>query len=162
MERHTNTFADLQIQERLQRSDNILLKLDGLFDWTPIRNILSQVDYRNNNHKGRDCYSPETIIRIFIVQLYYNLSDRQIEEQLIFNVLFLNFCRLSLSSPIPDHSTLCRWRSRLIEFNVYESLFEEINNQLEAKGITIRNGACIDATFVASAASTTFTKQCII
>ena len=113
---------------------------------------ISQVDYRNNNHKGRDCYSPETIIRIFIVQLYYNLSDRQIEDHLIFNVLFLNFCRLSLSSPIPDHSTLCRWRARLIEFNVYESLFEEVNNQLEAKGVTIRKGACIDATFVASAA----------
>ena len=40
MERHTNTFADLQIQERLQRSDNILVKLDGLLDWTPIRKIL--------------------------------------------------------------------------------------------------------------------------
>jgi IS5 family transposase len=38
----------------------------------------------------------------------------------------------SLGSSLPDHSTICRFRNTLMELDIYEKLFEEINRQIES------------------------------
>ncbi len=57
-----------------------------------------------------------------------------------------------LLSPLPDHSTICRFRNTLLELNLYTRLFEEINSQLEQKEIIVKEteGAIVDATIVES------------
>jgi IS5 family transposase len=74
------------------------------------------------------------------------------EEHLQYNMLFLYFCKLSVGSPVPDHSTICRWRERFNKFDLYEKLFTLINDQLDDKGLEIRRGGHIDATLQQSAA----------
>ena len=55
---------------------------------------------------------------------------------------------------MPDETTLCRFRNKLVERNLHDSLFQEINRQLEAHGIKIRKAeaALVDATIITSAA----------
>jgi len=124
--------------------------LEGVIDWNKFDNILSQTDYRNTNVAGRDCFSPMTMFRIMIIKVYYNLSNREIENELYCNIIYSYFCKLSIDSNIPDYSTICRWEERFREFNIFEQLFAEFNLQLESKGIDIRGGTIVDATFVKS------------
>jgi IS5 family transposase len=150
MERNNFTFADLTLDERLKGVDHILIKIEKLIDWSRIEKILSKTDYREISSTGRDSYSPMTMFRILLVQRIHNLSDRDIEDYIRFHIIFMRFCGLSFDSPIPDHTTICRWRERFRQFKINEQVFAEINKQLEAKGLELRNATIIDATLIES------------
>jgi IS5 family transposase len=90
------------------------------------------------------------MFKVLLLQTIYNLSDREIEEHLNFNILFMQFCGFSIDSDIPDHSTIARWRDRFIEKDIYEKALKEFNIQLSLKGIGIKDGSIIDATIVLS------------
>jgi IS5 family transposase len=90
------------------------------------------------------------MFKLLIIEFIYNLSDREIEKQLYYNMLFMDFCDFSSEDLIPDHSTISRWRDRFIKFNILEKLFQEFNNQLEIYGIEVRKGAIADATLIQS------------
>jgi len=70
------------------------------------------------------------------------------EEQLGFNIKFLWFCHLSLENPVPDHSTICRWRSRFSAKGIYEKLLQELNRQLSIHNIKITEGTILEVTLV--------------
>ena len=55
---------------------------------------------------------------------------------------------------VPDETTLCRFRNRLVKLGLLEELFEMINGQLEFCGLKIQKsrGAVVDATVIESAA----------
>jgi len=137
MDRNLYTLADVELENRIQLKDHILLTLDKIIDWGSLEQVLQPVSAKYDNHNGRDSYGAATMLRIFIVQRCYDLSDRGIEEQLQYNLLFIKFCKFSISSPVPDHSTICRWRGYFSEFDVYERLFFSINAQLEKMGLQI-------------------------
>jgi IS5 family transposase len=152
VERNLYTFGDLAVSKKLKkvRKANVLYKILKLVNWERIRSILSIVDFRNTSHYGRDCYDPLIMFKILLLQTIYNLSDREIEEHLNFNMLFMQFCGFSIDSDIPDHSTIARWRDRFIDNKIYEAAFEEFNYQLETKGLEIKNGSVVDAAIVLS------------
>jgi len=152
VERAAQSFTDLEIIKKIKSMDHILLKIDKIIDWCEINKILSPIDFRNTSHYGRDCYSPETMYRMFLIQKYYDLSDRELEFQVSTNILFSYFCKISFGNPVPDHTTIKRWRDRFIKHDVFEKLLTDFNNQLAAKGYAIRAGSIIDATFVNSQA----------
>lgn len=64
------------------------------------------------------------------------------------------FCGLDLHSPVPDHSTHCRFRNALVEAGVYDDLLSEVCSQLESHGLKVKEAeaAIIDATLIASVA----------
>ncbi|MGD9577735.1 MAG: transposase [Syntrophorhabdus sp.] len=66
--------------------------------------------------------------------------------------MFIRFAGFSVSSTLPDHSTICRFRNALLELNLLETLFEEISRQLEKQGILVKesNSAIVDAAIVES------------
>ena len=53
---------------------------------------------------------------------------------------------------IPDETTFCRFRNKLIESGKFEKLFNEINHQLEEHGLKIKNAdvAIVDATIISA------------
>jgi IS5 family transposase len=121
-----------------------------LLDWKRINKLISKVEIRRTSVAGRDAYSAEVMFRIMLVQAWYKLSDYQMEEQLVYNTMFLWFCHLSMENPVPDHSTICRWRGRFSEKRIYEKLLQEINHQLSKHDIRITEGVIVDATLVES------------
>jgi IS5 family transposase len=81
----------------------------------------------------------------------YDLSDPQLEEALLDRVSFRLFCGFSLEAVTPDETTLCRFRNDCAAAGVLVSAFEEVNRQLDAKGLIVRKGTLMDATIVAAA-----------
>ena len=70
------------------------------------------------------------------------------EQALSVRIDFLQFCGLSLSDAIPDETTLCRFRNRLVSGDRLDDLLASINEQLQSHGLMIKGatGAVIDAT----------------
>jgi len=83
------------------------------------------------------------------------LSDVQLSQCLYRDLLFRKFCHLELGGDVPEASTLGRFRSQLVEHDLWERLLGEINRQLEAKNIILTEGRIniIDATPIEAAQS---------
>jgi IS5 family transposase len=83
-----------------------------------------------------------------LLQQWYGLSDPRTEEAISDSISFRRFVGLSLSDSVPDHSTLSRFRAHL--GNRLIKLLEAFNRQLDQRGLIIRQGTLIDASFVQS------------
>jgi IS5 family transposase len=121
MERNIFSFGDMSVQKKLKRvsKSNTLVRINKIVDWHRIQTILSVVDSRNKSHYGRDCYSPLSMFKMLFLQAIYCFSDRELEEHLNFNNLFMWFCGFSIESELPDHSTIARWRERFELADIY-------------------------------------------
>jgi IS5 family transposase len=67
-----------------------------------------------------------------------------------FRLDFLVFCGFDLGAELPDHSTICRFRNRMLAAPLDDELLAEINRQLADKGLKVNEarGAIIDAMIV--------------
>jgi transposase, IS5 family len=61
---------------------------------------------------------------------------------------FRRFVGLALADPVPDHSTLSRFRAELTRRGLAERLLAELNRQLDARGLMVKTGTLIDASLV--------------
>jgi IS5 family transposase len=85
-----------------------------------------------------------------LLQQWYRLSDPGLEEALSDRLSFRRFVGLALADPVPDHSTLSRFRSELTRRGLAETLLAELNRQLDARGLMVKTGTLIDASLVAA------------
>jgi len=92
------------------------------------------------------------MFRALLLAQLYDLSDAALEEALNDRVSFRRFVGLPLDATMPDHTTLCRFRNRLIETGLMDKLFAEFNKQLEVSGLILKHGTMVDATLVEAAA----------
>ena len=99
---------------------------------------------------GRPACRVEVLLRVMILQHLYGLSDPQAEEQINDRLSFQKFAQLSTSEAVPDETTICRFRQRLIECGLHEQLLGLLNRQLESKGYFVKRTTMVDATIVES------------
>ena len=100
---------------------------------------------------GRPPYDPIVMFKALLLAQLYDLSDAALEEALNDRVSFRRFVGLPLDAAMPDHTTLCRFRNRLVEAGLMEKLFAAFNKQLEANGLVLKRGTMVDATLVEAA-----------
>lgn len=62
---------------------------------------------------GRPAYEPEMMFRVLFLQFLYDISDRRVEEEVNFNLLFKWFAGLAIDEKAPDSPSLTRFRDRL-------------------------------------------------
>ncbi len=97
---------------------------------------------------GRPAYPPLVQLKALLLQQWYRLSDRDLEEALADRLSFRRFCGLGLEDAVPDATTLSRFRIDLAEAGLAEVVFDALNAQLEQRGLIIKAGTMIDATLV--------------
>ena len=87
-------------------------------------------------------------------RIRHSLSDPKLEAALNVRIDFMHFCGIGLADAVPDESTLCRFRNRLLHAGKLAPLLAAVNAQLQGHGLMVANatGAVIAATLVASAA----------
>ena len=152
MEKETVTLADQELASRIEKRNHFLKDIEQIINWKRINKVLSKVEIRRTSVAGRDAFSAEEMFRIMLIQVWYMLSDYQMEEQLGYNFMFMWFCHLSLENPVPDHSTISRWRTRFSEKGIQVKLLAEVNQQISAHNIRIKEGTILDATIIESKA----------
>jgi len=147
-------FFSLGVQDRIKQ-DHYLIKLDKLIDWTEIEKTLKGIHLNEVNPKGGPkAYRNLSMFKAMLVGRWHSLSDPALEESLTVRLDFMVFTGFELGERVPDETTLCRFRNKLIERGLHEKLFQEVNRQLEGHGIKVKKseGSLLDATIITSAA----------
>ncbi|AUH49359.1 IS5/IS1182 family transposase [Chromobacterium sp. ATCC 53434] len=96
---------------------------------------------------GRPPFPTETMVRILVLKRLYNLSDEQMEYQLLDRMSYQRFCGLGQAVNIPDRTTIWTFENRIGETGA-RALFDGVSAQLLKQGYIARGGQIIDATLV--------------
>lgn len=103
---------------------------------------------------GRPSIPPEKLMRALLLQVFYSVrSERQICEQLRYNLLFRWFVGLAMDDAVWDHSVFSKNRDRLLEHAVVEAFFREIMRLADAKGLLSKEHFSVDGTLIQAWAS---------
>jgi IS5 family transposase len=86
------------------------------------------------------------MVKMLVLQSWYGLSDPELERQATDRISFRKF--LGFPENIPDRSTVWAFRERLIDTGKDERIWEELQRQIDAKGLKIKEGVIQDATFI--------------
>lgn len=100
----------------------------------PIRLLVNEALGRLNGlfneiyaDSGRASIAPEKLPRAMLVQVFFSVrSERQLTEQVRYNLLYRWFIGLAIDDEVWDHSTVSKNRDRLLEHAVVESFFTEV------------------------------------
>lgn len=124
--------------------------IEELIDWAAVERLLSAVYAAPT---GRASYPVLSLFKAVLLGAWYGLGDPELEAGLGDRLSFRRFAGLALDQPVPDHSTLWRFRDELRRLDLLEPVFAEINRQLEMRGLIVKAGTLVDATLVAAAAA---------
>jgi transposase, IS5 family len=99
---------------------------------------------------GRPPVGVERMLRIyFLQQCWFNLSDPAVEEALYDSLAMRGFVGIDLGrEPVPDETTVCRFRHLLETHDLGRQLFDEVQRHLTAKGLKVATGTIVDATII--------------
>jgi transposase len=104
--------------------------------------------------KGRDSVAPEKLIRASLLQVFYSVrSERQICEQLRYNLLFRWFVGLAIDDAVWEHSVFSKNRDRLLENSVVEAFFGEVMRLADDRGLVSKEHFSVDGTLIQAWAS---------
>jgi IS5 family transposase len=146
-----NSFMSFYLKQaysRLAKLGDPLAEANKLIDWEKFRSIEDGL-YDNKTEKGgHPNIDFVLMIKILVLQHWYSLSDQKTERELTNNLSFMNF--LGYPETIPDSSTIWLFRDRLNEKNSFDAIWQEVQRQLDAKGLTVKEGSIQDATFITS------------
>lgn len=147
------SLAELELLSRLCQ-DSVLVKIDRLIDWRAVSQLLKGLYKREKQDKGgQQPYDSVVMFKAILLGQWHSLSDPELEEALRVRLDFIAFTRLPLSQ-LPDATTLCRFRGRLVKAGKLQALLDEINRQLQQHQLMVKKtqGALLDATLITSAA----------
>ena len=103
---------------------------------------------------GRESIPPEWLLRALLLQVLYSIrSERQLVDQLHYNMLFRWFVGMSMEEVVWDHSTFSKNRDRIIDAQAIEAFFDRIVAQARAAGLLSGEHFSVDGTLVRAWAS---------
>lgn len=144
-------FDDHFLMEKLTKLGDPLQKLNEYIDWKIFSSPIEQAfkDERKDLSKGgRPPFSKLMLFKSLIIQSLYNLSDDQLEYQIVDRASFKRFLELKKSDKVPDSRTFWLFREHLIQKDIIMDLFKIFNETLDAAGIFANEGKMVDASFV--------------
>jgi IS5 family transposase len=103
----------------------------------------------------------ERMLRIYFLQHWFDLSDPAMQEPLYESVSMRSFMGADLGrEPVPDETTVCKFRHLLEAHELGRRLFEELGRYLLAQGLEVSGGTIVGATFINAPASTKSAPTC--
>ena len=109
--------------------------------------------YYKGEH-GNKPYNLELMVRIFLLQNLYDLSDMKVMNEVIDSRAFSDFCGVDSPNQVPDGDTIGRFRNILIENGIQEKLFHQVIDILSEKHLILKRGTIVDSTIIAAPSST--------
>lgn len=142
-------FDDQERLELLEKLGDLLPKLERTIDWACFRPVLANVYKKRDSSKGgRPPFDALLMLKVLVLQQFYNLSDDQTEFQIRDRYSFCRFLGLTPEARVPDAKTIWVFRERLKNQDLMEALFEQLLVQIDAAGLLARQGQIVDAALV--------------
>lgn len=129
-----------------------LERLEKIVPWEIFNNVIQPFYYKGE--KGNKPYPLELMLRIFVLQNVYNLSDMAVMNEVIDSRAFSSFCGVNSPEEVPDGDTIGRFRNILTCNGLQEKIFEKVVEILTERGLILKKGTIVDSTFIESPSST--------
>ena len=137
--------------ESLVPANHRLRQIDAALDLSFVREAVAAC---YTPGRGRPSIDPELAVRMMILGVLYDLSDRQVCDEIRMHAGFRWFCRLNFHDPVPDHSTLSRLRNeRWAESELFTRLFEQVLQGCAQAGMISGRHVSADGTQIRANAS---------
>jgi len=135
-----------------------LEEMEQVVPWAELRALIEPVYAKAGN--GRPPVGAERMLRIYFLQQWFNLSDPGVEEALYDSAGMRQFVGIDLGrEPVPDETTVCKFRHLLEQHELGKQLFERVGAHLQQQGLGLRTGTIVDATIVNAPSSTKNARQ---
>src|SRR5438477_4149475 len=130
-----------------------LAEMERVVPWSALCALIEPFYPKPGN--DRPPIGVERMLRIYFLQQWFNLSDPAAEEALYDSSAMRRFVGIDLGcEPVPDETTVCRFRHLLEEHALGQPLFDEVQQHLAAKGLKVATGTIVDATIINAPSST--------
>jgi IS5 family transposase len=142
------------------RRDVFLAEMDKVVPWRRLVRFIEPHYPKAGDQGGRPTIGIERMLRIHCLQHWFNLSDPAVEEALYDSASLRAFVGIDLGQePVPDETTILRFRHLLEKHELGRKIFEEVGKLLQDKGLKLSTGTIVDATIIAAPSSTKNREQ---
>jgi IS5 family transposase len=125
-----------------------LNQLDQAVPWDKLAGPILGTYRNTSNAGGRPNVPVVMMLKVMMLQKWFNLSDQAAEGMLRDRISFRRFMGIGLSDPVIDETTLVRFRSRLREHGLTTELFDAVATHLREAGLIVNEGTLVDATII--------------
>ena len=149
------SFTDLEYgnRRRVSRRERFLTAMDEAIPWDVWVGLIEPFYYVGA--RGRKPKPLETMLRMYLLQVWFSLSDEGVEDAVYDSYAMRRFLKLDFSKEqVPDATTLLHFRHLLEEHDLGAALFAAQNDVFDAQGWIMRGGSIVDATIIAAPSST--------
>ena len=129
--------------------------MDLLIPWQDWVSIIDPIYYEGK--VGQKPYPIELMLRIHILQNFYDLADMAVMDEILDSRAFSDFCGVSSPEEVPNGDTIGKFRNLLIKHGIDEQIFAQVLAILNKHGLILKKGTIVDSTLIAAPSST---KKC--
>lgn len=141
------------------RKERFLDDMEAIIPWQGLSEGLESF-YPKTEGPGRPAIGLERMLRIHFIQHWFNLSDPAVEDALYDSRALRAFVGIDLGrEPVPDETTICKFRHWLEQHNLGDELFRLINGYLQENGLKLSRGTIVDASIIGAPSSTKNQKK---
>ena len=152
------SFTDVEYgnRRRVSRREQFLETMNATIPWARLVALIEPHYYKDRPGKrGRKAKPVETMLRMYLLQVWFSLSDEGVEDAVYDSYAMRRFLGLDFAvEQVPDATTLLHFRHLLEEHHVGEKLLAAQNEVFDANGWIMRGGSIVDATIIAAPSST--------
>ena len=149
------TLTGFEKYGKTTRRAQFLSEMDRTVPWRELAAVVEPVYPKVSEQGGRPPLPLERMVRVYFLQLWFNLSDPAVEEALYDSAAMRAFAGIDLGSEAaPDETTICKFRHLLEKHRLGKKLLAAVNEYLRLHGIKIANGTIVDATIINAPSST--------
>lgn len=133
----TMSFLTYKLAEVITYKKEFLEQMDRLVLWG------EWVKKLHEGELGNKPYDLKLMLRIYVLQNLYNLTDMVVMNEIINSQAFSAFYCVDSSNQIPDGDTIGRFRNVLIAHHLQKELFADIIGWLQKKGLLQMKGTIV-------------------
>jgi IS5 family transposase len=150
------TLCGFEKYGKTTRRAQFLAQMDQVVPWAALCALIEPVYPKGGSSEGgRPPVPLERMLRIYFLQVWFNLSDPAVEEALYDSATMRGFVSIDLGrEPAPDETTVCKFRHLLEKHQLGEQLLKAVNRHLHEHGIKISTGTIVDASIISAPSST--------
>lgn len=149
------TLTDLEYSNRKKKTkrEEFLDAMDEIIPWSYWVEMIRP--YYFNNKRGRKPIGIEVMLRMYLMQIWFNLSDEGIEDSIYDSYAMRSFMHIDFNEQqVPDATTLLKFRHMLEKNKIGEKIFADVNERLDKSGLIMHGGTIVDASLIAAPKST--------
>ena len=149
------SFSDYEYscRKKKTRREEFLDTMEEIIPWDEWIEFIRP--YYPSGKRGRPVKGIEKMLRMYLLQVWFNLSDEGIEDAIYDSYAFRKFMGINfVDEQVPDATTLCKFRKLLVDNGIQKLFFKAIADFLQKHEYMLKGGTIVDATIINAPSST--------